>query len=97
MTDEDQPLTQEQKDKFVAWLNAKATNHNCPVCGVNDWFLGNHVIHAPIENTFTTGTVYPQVFISCNNCAFIRNFMAVQVGIVERDADESKTEQAVDG
>lgn len=97
MADKDKRLTKEQRDTFINWINSKAKNHDCPVCGENDWRVGSQVIHSMTENYFSTGTVYPQVFLSCNNCAFVRYFMAIQAGVVEKEDNESKSEEDSDG
>jgi hypothetical protein len=81
------PLNQEQKDKFLAWLKEKGAEHPCSACGTNHWTVGDHLLRGDIfqrGGVFNLGGgTYPQAFIVCNNCSHVRTFMALQIGIVE--------------
>ena len=77
-------LTEEQKKKVGEWLDIrKKTNAVCPSCSLNNWDFGD-VISAPV---YTPGGIamgvstVPMVQVICNNCAFIRLFAAVPIGI----------------
>ena len=96
MPDKSKKLTSEQREVFVNWINSKAKNHQCPVCGENDWRLGDHVIHALAQEPLVEGRVYPQVFLSCNNCLFVRHFLAIPMGVVEKVDEEEMAESEED-
>jgi hypothetical protein len=84
MPNADGKLTPAEIETFRLWLNQKQRNHNCEVCGENNWGLGEHLLHGQIftgGGLVVGGTTYPQAFIVCNNCAHIRLFMAVPIGI----------------
>lgn len=80
----DGKLTFTEQEQFKRWLNDRQRNHNCEVCGVNDWGIGEHLLHGQIftgGGLVVGGTTYPQAFIVCRNCAHVRLFMAVPIGI----------------
>lgn len=99
MSDDSKQLTSKQQELFVDWVNSKAKNHQCPVCGENNWRVGEHIIHALAQEPLQAGKVYPQVFLSCNNCAFIRYFMAKTIGLFDMEEGnvESEVEEVSDG
>jgi C4-type Zn-finger protein len=78
-------LSPEGKQKFVEWLNEKSKSAECPVCGTNQWNVGDDLLNL---TPFTGGTLvvgglsYPVAFISCGNCMYVRHFMAVPLGLV---------------
>lgn len=94
MPDSDGKLTQEETKKFIAWLNEKSKNHACPVCQNNNWAVGDHIVEGRIfrgGNTIIGGGIsYPQIFVSCQNCQYIRHFMAVP--ILELKSEDEKEE-----
>jgi hypothetical protein len=45
MTDDSGKLTEEEKKLIVDWLKSHGQNNIvCPVCGDNNWFIGDHVV-----------------------------------------------------
>ena len=93
-------LSEEQKTKIVSWLNQKVKNHNCPACGTNSWAIGDHLLS---NNPFmggmlvVGGATYPTAFLVCNNCAYIRQFMAVPMGLLPESGNLEENQEAQDG
>jgi hypothetical protein len=86
MPGKDGKLTQGERDKLFAWVNAKGKNHQCPVCLTNKWAFGEHLLHGQIYhggNMVVGGANYPMAFMVCSNCAHVRTFMAVPIGIAD--------------
>lgn len=81
--DKDGKLSAEDQSKIAGWLNDKAITHTCPVCGANDWMIGDYVVGLPIANSRypLRSSVYPAVIMTCRNCAYVRQFLARGVGI----------------
>jgi hypothetical protein len=80
----DGTLTSTEQEQFRRWLNDRQRNHNCEVCGFNDWGIGEHLLHGQVftgGGLVIGGATYPQAFIVCRNCAHVRLFMAVPIGI----------------
>jgi predicted nucleic-acid-binding Zn-ribbon protein len=78
-------LTQDEIGKLQSWLNAKSVSPNCPACGQNKWTVGD-VIAAPVfgGGGFNIGgPTVPMVQVICGNCAYVRLFAAVPIGIVK--------------
>jgi len=91
MPDQNGKLTPEEKQKFVAWLNAKTKSHQCPVCDTNGWTVADHLIDARPHTgggLVVGGTTYPSAILVCNNCAYTRQFMAVPIGLLSSPDDE---------
>ncbi len=88
-------LTSEERERALAWLNSKLKGgDDCPVCKENTWALGGHLIQANIFRggmTFIGGPSYPMAFLVCVNCAYVRHFMAVQMGIITPPPPPSDT------
>lgn len=86
-------LTQDEKQKIVAWLNEKGVNHSCPFCGQNNWSIGDHLLSGMVHTgggLVIGGAAYPSAFTVCNNCAYTRQFMAVPIGIFQTETPEGK-------
>ena len=84
------PLNRAAKQRFVKWLNSRTNEHNCPVCQKNDWSVGDYFMHGVLFSlrqppAMAGGSAYPIVFLVCNHCAYIRQFMAIQAGIFPSD------------
>ena len=78
-------LNSEQLGKLQSWLNAKGVAPNCPACGQNKWTVGD-VISAPVFSgggLNIGGPTVPMVQVICGNCAYVRLFAAVPIGIVK--------------
>ena len=94
MSNNDGKLTTEERKKFATWLNERGKSHKCPVCERSDWGIGEHLlqglIYLPNGNVSIGGPNYPQAFIVCNNCAYTRTFMAVQIGLIKNNGEEGE-------
>ena len=78
------PLDQNQLNQLSAWTNSKGVNANCPACGRNNWSTGD-IVTSPV---FTKGggisiggPQIPMVQLICGNCAHVRLFAAVPIGL----------------
>lgn len=88
MANSDGKLTKQDQDKVGAWLNEKGSHHACPVCQTNDWIVGEHLINNMAfsgGNLVVGGPTYPTAFVVCTNCAYVRQFMAVPLGITAQE------------
>lgn len=77
------PISQEQANKLQSWLDTKGVRPSCPACGTNNWAPGD-VIAAPVfaEGGFRIGgPTVPMVQLICANCAYVRLFAAVPIGL----------------
>ena len=86
------PLTPEQIQKISEWLATKSRNPTCPVCMTNQWTIGPHLLSGMIFSgggLVIGGPSYPMVFMICNNCAYVRHFMAIPMGVI---SPEGKTD-----
>jgi hypothetical protein len=86
------PLTPEQIQKFSTWLAIKSRNPTCPVCMTNQWTIGPHMLNGQIfsgAGLIIGGPSYPMVFMTCNNCSYVRHFMAVPIGIVSHTGEQN--------
>ena len=78
-------LSSDQLEKLQKWMNNKGLNPTCPVCNENKWSTGD-VISAPVfdKGGFQIGgPTVPMVQLICNNCAYVRLFAAVPIGLVD--------------
>lgn len=86
MSDQSGTISKGDKEKIVAWLNEKATMHHCPSCGKNNWTIGNDLINMmPFSggDVIIGGPTYPAAFLVCNHCAYIRQYMAIPMGLLQ--------------
>lgn len=87
MVDDNGALSADDKQKFLNWLNQKGRiNPACPVCGSNNWTVGDHLVqnttYNPAAGLVVGGPSYPAALLVCNTCAFTRHFMAVPIGLL---------------
>ena len=95
MSDESKKLSEEQKNKFIEWLRSKNIKNACQACGTNSWIIGDRVVSGmTIANggVHIGGPLYPTVFITCTNCFHTLYFMAVPIGVVEKDQPEDASD-----
>ena len=105
MSNDKLKLTASQKEKLARWLNDKGRVHSCPVCSTNSWMIADHltagVIVSTDGNTHVGGVTYPQAIVVCNNCSYVRTFMAVPIGLTKDDEERSgqgtESEEKSDG
>ena len=84
MPSNDGVLTRAEQEKISAHLNEKGKNHNCPVCGENNWTIGEHLLNGMVHTPGSMrigGPTYPMAFVVCRNCSYLRQFMAVPLGL----------------
>jgi len=76
-------LTEEQKQKVIAHLQAKFAGA-CPICLTQAWTIGPLVHALPWASGAIAlgGGAVPMVVVVCNNCSFVAHFAAVPIGIV---------------
>ena len=97
MPDKDGILTVVEKQMVAAWLSEKSRNNSCPVCSTSSWSVGGHLLSGKIYrggNLAFGGPTYPMAFIVCTNCAYVREFMAVQIGLLEASDTDDATASA---
>jgi hypothetical protein len=85
MPDRNGVLTAEERNRIAAQLGQKGKNTACPVCLENAWSIGEHLISAKVHmggHLVFGGPTYPQAFIVCTNCGYVRYFMAVSLGLL---------------
>lgn len=84
------PLTEEQENQVVAWLQSHHTQ-SCPVCGGDSWSIPGLVALAlmgdsgVVESVFSSDFNFktsPAVQVVCGNCQHILLFSAQGIGIV---------------
>jgi len=78
-------LSTENQQKIVDWVKAKKGMTPCPVCQTNSWTVAPHLTYPTIysqKGTFPGTVSYPMVILYCKNCFYIRQFMAVPIGVV---------------
>lgn len=91
MADEYGKLSDGDRRQVELWLSHPDHNHNCPICSVNGWVLSGHLLKgtAYSRDTLLMGSIsYPMVMLSCDNCGYVRTFMAEKVGIKIEGKDE---------
>jgi hypothetical protein len=91
-------LTQEQKQKFLDWLNERwVGDKNCPVCHHNRWTVSDDMVSpntvAPNGGVMLGGPSYPVVLLICKNCANTLSFNAPIMGIVESEAKQEEEQK----
>lgn len=85
-------LSAEKTQTLKDWLDKKTKRHACPVCENQQWSMGGHLLHCRVydDKRGVAGTGgYPQAFVVCTNCFYVRNFMAVPIGLVDATDGES--------
>ena len=83
-------LSQIDKDKIVEWVNTRSKFHNCPSCGDNNWTVGDDLLNMmPYNggNLVLGGPAYPAAFLVCNHCAYVRQYMAVPMGLLASSSE----------
>ena len=84
------PLTEEQEDRVVAWLQSHHTQ-SCAVCGGDSWSILDLVAlplmgdSGVVESVFSSDFNFktsPSVQVVCDNCQHILLFSAQGIGIM---------------
>ena len=55
----------------------------CPICGENDWIIGDSFADVLLNNDKDETFVFPTIIISCKHCGNVQFFNAFKIGIVE--------------
>lgn len=69
--------------KFNAWIKSKAVRPGCPACGKRKWTMRD-IVAAPLfsqSGAAVAGQSFPLVTQTCDNCAFVRTFAGVLMGL----------------
>jgi len=79
------PITKQQKILVQNWLQNRAPNSSCSVCGKSKWIIGD--IIAPTvtfqgKDIDISGDSHPMVQIICGNCAKVELFDAGMIGLL---------------
>lgn len=88
MPDKDGKLTEEDRQKVIAWLARYpgAQDLSCPICGTKEWMIAEHLVQpitiGPQKSLQLGGIGYPQVMLISNPCGYTRFLNAVMVGII---------------
>lgn len=92
-------LDESQQKQVQDWLLSKSPSPICPSCGQLGPYMAGDII-APFvikgENReIIMGVTIPMVPVICVNCAFVRLYSAMGMGLIKTDAtDKSATESA---
>ena len=94
MPDKDAKLTEEEKKDAIDWIEHRAPNLTCTVCGQKHFTIGEHAVSTLIhggKGFILGGSAYPQIMVICTNCGHTIHFNAVLMGIFKRE--ETKGEE----
>jgi hypothetical protein len=93
MPEQDGRLTKDEKDDLIRKiLSLWKAPHNCPVCGDQNWIIGDHLVQ-PVtlgasRSIMLAGTGYPQVMLISSKCGYTMFLNAVVLGAVPPEAKE---------
>jgi hypothetical protein len=89
-------LSEKDQNTITNWLRERSKAPACPVCNnqPTNWIVGEHLLHGQVysrEGLMFGGMNYPQAFAICDNCFYIRTFMAVPMGLdaLKDEGDEN--------
>ena len=71
------PLSESDQEKVSKWLSSKVDHHVCQTCGGEVWAVGD-LVFLPLAER---GKVQPLVVVQCVNCAGVKLFDSVSLGI----------------
>ena len=91
----EEALLQTRKLAYDAITEKWTQPEVCPVCGTNQWSIGDLVEHRLFSGggLKVGGPVFVYVPVSCNNCGNTRFFNAIQLGLVP-GGDEPSAEDS---
>lgn len=80
-------------EKVIDHLNSKWATRTCPMCGSNNWNVSDNVyelreFHGG-DIMLGSGSIYPVVPVSCNNCGNSIMVNALLSGAIEKPNIES--------
>jgi hypothetical protein len=78
------PLSPDERQQLIEWLNSKAGELRCQICGRNDWTLGNELtaLVAMEGSNLNLGRQVPVVALVCSNCYHVLLFAGVPLGLL---------------
>jgi hypothetical protein len=79
------PLTPQQQQAALEWINAKRRPPGkCSWCGEDNWSVGNHIVApADFSDGVFSGTVgVPFLPVMCGNCGLSMLFSAAKIGLI---------------
>ena len=79
-------LTKEQKQQVQAWLQDKRVSAQCPSCGQTNFVIADDLVAIPqfSEGGMSLGgKMVPAVQVACANCANVRLFAAIPMGLAK--------------
>lgn len=94
MPNDNGKLSESDKRQIANWLNERARSNHCPSCGSNNWSMGDDLFNLmPYTGggMIIGGPTYPVVFLVCNHCAYVRQYMAMPMGIFEESSEKSSS------
>jgi predicted nucleic-acid-binding Zn-ribbon protein len=102
MPDSEGRLSDDEKKTVKSWIEGKWTQESadCPICGRNDWNIGEHVAEMPaLGKTMVAAkrATYPHVALVCLNCGHTLLFNAVVIGIVPRQSQKQSDAEEESG
>ncbi|WP_069132499.1 hypothetical protein [Rhodohalobacter halophilus] len=79
------PITKQQEIRVQNWLNERAPNSTCTMCGSKKWIIGD--ILAPTvtfhgKSVDISGDSRPMVQVICGKCAKVNLFDASMIGLI---------------
>ena len=74
-------FSNDQVNEISEWIQKKAPDLVCPVCGQDHFTIDNNlsvgIIHG--EKVIIGGTIIPKIEVYCNNCFSIQYFLAIPI------------------
>ncbi len=85
----DGKLSEDEKIKLRQKIDGlwRGSAKNCPICGSNQWLIGEHVVESPIITEGVRGFgagAYPSVMLISQPCGYTLYFNAVILGVIRK-------------
>lgn len=82
---------EQMRAKFIALFNDRGIKLRCPVCGGNDWAMGEKlavVMAADIESNVAemklgNNPAFAMVYVSCKRCYAVQLFDVAAAGLLD--------------
>ncbi len=90
MSDHEGKLTEEEKQKILAWLESHEKQPRvCQLCGSTNWLLAEHVVQ-PLRYgpQIYGGVAYPQIMLISQPCGHTLYVNAVMIGLYPPSATQ---------
>ena len=74
-------LSSEQIEVITTWIQDKAPNFRCPICGHDHFTISDRLIVGVIHGgkVHFGSQYYPELLVYCNNCFNVQQFLAVPI------------------